>query len=150
MELLRPPWRQDAPRCDFGRVLGSIWILAPRWAKLGPRWGPCWQLCCSCCAKRDVSKTGVSSWRERHFGAPQGRDNAEMELGWDRVGLRLGPMLAYVGRSWPMSGLVWTYVGSESLPIAIPHLVLAPGGRHHHHHNRWYHHHDHLYYYLTM
>ena len=74
--------------------------------------------------------------RERNVGAPQGRDNAEMELGWDRVGLCLGPMLAYVGPSWPMSGPVWTYVGSESLPIAIPHLVLAPGGRHHHYHNR--------------
>ena len=65
--------------------------------------------------------------RERNVGAPQGRDNAEMELGWDRVGLRLGPMSAYVGLSWPMSGPVWTYVGSESLPIAIPHLVPAPG-----------------------
>ena len=68
-------------------------------------------------------KNAVSPRRERNFGAPQGRDNAEMELGWDRVGLRLGLMLAYVGPSWPMSGLVWTYVGSESLPIAIPHLV---------------------------
>ena len=54
-------------------------------------------------------KNAVSPRRERNFGAPQGRDNAEMELGWDRVGLRLGPMLAYVGLSWPTSGLVWTY-----------------------------------------
>ena len=54
-------------------------------------------------------KNAVSPRRERNFGAPQGRDNAEMELGWDRVGPRLGPMLAYVGLSWPTSGLVWTY-----------------------------------------
>ena len=59
-------------------------------------------------------KNAVSPRRERNFGAPQGRDNAEMELGWDRVGLRLGPMLAYVGLSWPMLAYVgssWPYVG---------------------------------------
>ena len=86
-------------------------------------------------------KNAVSPRRERNFGAPQGRDNAEMELGWDRVGLRLGPMLAYVGLSWPMSGLVWTYyVGSESFRslfpiwfwppgVAITTITIAPRGR---------------------
>ena len=41
-------WRYDAPRCEswaaFAGVLGVI--LAPRWAKLGPRW-------------RDVDKLGA-------------------------------------------------------------------------------------------
>ena len=62
-------------------------------------------------------KNAVSCRRERRFGAPQGRDNAEMELGWDRVGLRLGPMLAYVGLSWPRSGQTWATEASKGRQV---------------------------------
>ena len=75
-------------------------------------------------------KNAVSPRRERHFGAPQGRDNAEMELGrdrvglgWDRVGLRLGPMSAYVGLSWPMSGQTWATEASKGRHVRGPKMA---------------------------
>ena len=68
-------------------------------------------------------KNAVSPRRERNFGAPQGRDNAEMELGWDRVGLRLGPMLAYVGLSWPTSGQAWATEASKGRHVRGPKMA---------------------------
>ena len=81
--------------------------MEPKWAKMGPRWGQdgprrayVGSYFAYVARELHFPKNGVSPRRERHFGAPEGRDEAEMELCWDPGGLSwgwFGATLAHVG-----------------------------------------------------
>ncbi len=83
----------------------------------GLRWGHVGSYFADVVRELHFPKNAVSPRRERHFGGPQGRDKASMELRWDQVGL-CWPLL---DARWPMLvhvELMLTRVGLPRPPLA--------------------------------